>query len=214
MLTHMATSYVRSQIGHFQRWLPTRSVFRARRTTRTSAIGLFLMLTLHGSTAAGQEHRVAESDTLPASTEQNSHSPATRMQLPVTPPEQLTRAFDRPEHDWSAGHRGADFAGHPGDAVLAPAAGEVSYVGKVVDRGVLVLVHDNGLRSSFEPIESSLTPGQRVTAGSVLGRIAVESDGLGHCGPDCLHWGVRIGDRYLDPLQLVQGAPSVLIPEH
>lgn len=212
MLIHMATLLLRSQIGFPSSLAPRRSAFKTRRITRSTVTGLLLLITFQGGPASGQELSSDGAESVLGAAELAGDYPTSRMQLPVAPPEQVTRAFDRPDHDWSAGHRGVDFAGHSGAPVLAPAAGEVTFAGKVVDREVLVLQHANGLRSSFEPIESALPPGQHVSAGTVVGHIATEDDGLGHCGLDCLHWGVRLDDLYLDPMQLVQDVPSVLLP--
>jgi murein DD-endopeptidase MepM/ murein hydrolase activator NlpD len=100
-------------------------------------------------------------------------------------------------------------AADDGAPVTSPAAGRVSFVGVVVDRPVLTVDHGNGLRSSFEPVESQLLPGDAVAEGTVLGRSLP-----GHCGATpCIHWGVRRGEVYLDPLSFVTDRrPSVLLP--
>lgn len=184
-----------------------------RQVARTTALALLLLVTLQGGPAvAGQQREFHDQGAVFAAFEDSSETPTTGMQFPISPPPQVTRVFARPDRDWSAGHRGVDFSGQPGDPVHAPAAGEVTFVGKVVDREVLVLQHESGLRSSFEPLTSTLSLGQHVNAGAIIGHVADEDDGLGHCGQDCLHWGVRLDDLYLDPLQFVQWAPSVLLP--
>ena len=39
------------------------------------------------------------------------------------------------------------------------------------------------------------------------------SGGPGHCGAtSCLHWGVRRDGEYVDPLELLEPAPVVLLP--
>jgi murein DD-endopeptidase MepM/ murein hydrolase activator NlpD len=78
-----------------------------------------------------------------------------------------------------------------------------------VDRRGITIDHGNGLRSSFEPVESTLRPGDAVAEGSVLGRALP-----GHCGgTPCIHWGVRRGDDYLNPLAFVMDLrPSILLP--
>ena len=45
----------------------------------------------------------------------------------------------------------------------------------------------------------------------LLGSVAA---GPGHCAPaTCLHWGLRRGEAYLDPMQWVlAGGPVVLLP--
>ncbi len=85
----------------------------------------------------------------------------------------------------------------------------MSYVGTVVDRPVITIDHGNGLRSSFEPVASSLAAGSAVAEGDVLGQVQA-----GHCGPapPCLHWGVRRGEDYVNPLAFVMDQrPSVLL---
>lgn len=135
------------------------------------------------------------------------------MRYPVPHPAHVLRAFDAPEHGWSAGHRGVDLLLQTQAPVLAPTAGSISFVGHVVDRGVLVIEHENGTRSSFEPVESDLVVGQWVETGAVVAHLDDPDGTRSHCGTPCLHWGVRAGDIYLDPLRLVLGEPSVLFPE-
>jgi len=82
-------------------------------------------------------------------------------------------------------------------------------VGVVVDRPVITIDHGNGLRSSFEPVESPLAAGSPVAAGQAIGTVLA-----GHCpAASCLHWGVRRGDDYVNPLQFVMDLrPSILLP--
>jgi hypothetical protein len=48
-----------------------------------------------------------------------------------------------------------------------------------------------------------------VDKGAELGTV----DGASHCPPGCLHWGVRQGEEYINPLQFVMDMrPSVLLP--
>ena len=130
---------------------------------------------------------------------------------PFRPRPAVLRAFDPPARPWLSGHRGVDLAAvHDGARVISPAAGTVSFVGIVVDRPVITIDHGNGLRSSFEPVASALTAGSAVAEGDVLGYVRT-----GHCGPapPCLHWGVRQGDDYVNPLAFVTDLrPSVLLP--
>ncbi|MEO5781064.1 MULTISPECIES: M23 family metallopeptidase [Arthrobacter] len=129
---------------------------------------------------------------------------------PLVPRPALIRAFDPPARPWLSGHRGVDLGtGVDPAAVLAPAAGTISFVGTVVDRPVITVDHGNGYRSSFEPVESTLLAGMTVGAGEVLGRSLP-----GHCGAlACIHWGVRRGEDYVNPLSFVVDLrPSVLLP--
>ena len=82
-------------------------------------------------------------------------------------------------------------------------------MGVVVDRPVITIDHGGGLRSSFEPVRSSLRRGDPVTKGQQLGVLEP-----GHCGQlPCVHWGVRRGEEYVDPLAFVMDLrPSVLLP--
>ena len=129
---------------------------------------------------------------------------------PLSPRPAVLRPFDPPAKPWLSGHRGVDLgAAHDGAEVTSPADGTVTFVGVVVDRPVITVDHGNGLRSSFEAVGSDLTPGAAVTEGGVLGWIQA-----GHCGPGpCVHWGVRRGEAYLNPLGFVTDLrPSILLP--
>lgn len=128
---------------------------------------------------------------------------------PVDVPIQVGRPFAPPEVRYGAGHRGVDLQAWPGDRVLAAGAGRVSYAGLLAGRGVVVVVHGD-LRTTYEPVTSSVTVGQSVSAGEPLGLLE-----LGHAGcaaPACLHWGLRRGEDYLDPLGLVDRGPARLLP--
>ena len=133
---------------------------------------------------------------------------------PLEPPPTPVRRFDLPLQPWLAGHRGVDLAAAEGTTVLAPAAGRVVFAGWVVNRPVLSIDHGGGLRSSFEPVQASVTVGQMVGRGSPIG-VAVsvdEASGL-HCRNGCLHWGVRLQEDYVNPLNYVTDRrPSVLLP--
>lgn len=136
--------------------------------------------------------------------------PAPVWSWPLSPRPAVRRAFDPPARPWLSGHRGVDLeAADDGAPLISPAAGTVSFVGTVVDRPVITIDHGNGLRSSFEPVASSLTAGAAVAEGDVLGQVQA-----GHCGPapTCLHWGVRRGEDYVNPLSFVMDQrPSVLL---
>jgi murein DD-endopeptidase MepM/ murein hydrolase activator NlpD len=131
---------------------------------------------------------------------------------PLSPRPAVLRAFNPPARPWLSGHRGVDLGtAFDGAPLVSPAAGTVSFVGTVVDRPVITIDHGNGLRSSFEPVASSLRAGSAVAEGDVLGKVQT-----GHCGPappPCLHWGVRRGEDYVNPLAFVMDLrPSVLLP--
>jgi murein DD-endopeptidase MepM/ murein hydrolase activator NlpD len=81
-------------------------------------------------------------------------------------------------------------------------------------RPVVSVEHDGGLRTSYEPVQAAVRPGQRVGTASAVGRLVV-----GHPGcpaPACLHWGAMWGPaqhaRYVDPLGLLADTPVRLKP--
>ena len=119
----------------------------------------------------------------------------------------VLRLFDPPAHRWSPGHRGVDLACDDG-IVGAPGGGVISFSGTVVDRGVVTITHADGLRTSLEPVADAPPAGTTVRAGDPVG--VVES--VGHCRRACVHWGVRRGETYLDPLSLLGREPVVLLP--
>lgn len=128
---------------------------------------------------------------------------------PLSPEPAVLRGFDPPDKPWLSGHRGVDLQAAPDAAqVTSPESGIVTFAGVVVDRPVITIDH-GGVRSSFEPVESSLAVGTAVSKGDVIGTVLT-----GHCGDTpCLHWGVRRGEEYLNPLSFVRDLrPSILLP--
>ncbi|MEV6566181.1 M23 family metallopeptidase [Streptomyces kronopolitis] len=130
----------------------------------------------------------------------------------------VLRGWDPPPSPWAAGHRGVDLGSSAGAAVRAAAPGKVTYAGTVAGRGVLTLeVSRSGrppLRTTYEPVDPTVHKGQRVTAGQ---QVAVLQRGPFHCRAPCLHWGLRRGTTYLNPLSLLPrsmllGGPSRLLP--
>lgn len=137
-------------------------------------------------------------------------APRAAWDWPLSPRPAVLRAFDPPDKPWMSGHRGVDLeAMHDGVPVTSPESGTVSFVGVVVDRPVITIDHGGGLRSSFEPVESPLTAGTPVAKGETIGTLQP-----GHCRAlACVHWGVRRGDAYINPLEFVTDRrPSVLLP--
>lgn len=127
-------------------------------------------------------------------------------------PEPLVRArFDPPAVRWSAGHRGVDLDAQAGTPVRSPGAGVVVHAAAVVDRGVVTVRHPDGLRSSLEPVTAQVAVGAVVAAGDLLGLVQ-EAPARTHCDPRCLHWGVRDGQTYLNPMSLLATEPVVLLP--
>lgn len=110
---------------------------------------------------------------------------------PVDAP--VVAEFEQPACTWCPGHRGVKFGLTDGDVVRAAAPGTVSFSGVVVDVRYVVVSHADGTRATYGGLRSSqLRRGQYVALGDRIG-IAGEQ----------LHFGLRDGDRYLDPEPLL-----------
>src|SRR6185312_12906948 len=112
----------------------------------------------------------------------------------------VVHPFEAPASVYGAGHRGADLAATPGTAVLAANDGVVSFAGSVAGTLHVTITHAGGLRTSYSFLASvAVRRGQSVARGDVVGT-------AGGTGPDhdgtVLHLGLRVGDRYVDPMQL------------
>jgi murein DD-endopeptidase MepM/ murein hydrolase activator NlpD len=137
-------------------------------------------------------------------------SPSTLWTAPLPGDPVVTRPFEPPPHPYGRGHRGADLAGTAGAAVLAAGDGVVAFAGMVAGRPLLSIDHAHGLRTTYEPVDPSVGAGQPVSRGSPVGTLAV-----GHAGcpvEACLHWGLRRGETYLDPLVLLRPPRVRLLP--
>lgn len=129
---------------------------------------------------------------------------------PLQPRPAVVRGFDKPEHDWLPGHRGVDLAGSPGQQVLAAGGGTVVFAGTVAGKPVLSIDHPGGLRTTYEPVTPSIPVGRTVDRGTAIGTLD-----RGHSGcpvSACLHWGLRRGRDYLNPLGLIHQRPIRLKP--
>ena len=136
--------------------------------------------------------------------------PAGRWAWPLDPEPEVVRRFAPPARAWTSGHRGVDLAAAVGQTVLAPSDGRVSWTGVIAGRALVVVLHDGGLRSTFEPVATARPVGTFVTRGDAIGQVASTP---GHCAPrTCLHWGVLRGETYLDPLTFVGRARVILLP--
>lgn len=120
---------------------------------------------------------------------------------PLGPPApRVLRAYSPQSSPWGPGHRGVDLAGRPGQAVYAAGPGRVFYADRLAGRGVVAIDH-GALRTTYLPVRPSVHVGGRVASGT---RIGVLEGGRLHCRVTCLHWGLRRGALYLDPLNLVR----------
>lgn len=127
----------------------------------------------------------------------------------------VLRGWEPPATVYGRGHRGVDLAAPPGSPVRAVAPGRVSFAGRVAGRGVVsVELAGTDLRTTYEPVTASVEKGAELAAGEVVG--TVEPTGS-HCTSTCVHWGLRRGEAYLDPLSLLppwllHRGPSRLLP--
>ncbi|QXG76891.1 M23 family metallopeptidase [Modestobacter sp. L9-4] len=129
---------------------------------------------------------------------------------PFTGGPTVTRPFVPPPSPYAPGHRGVDLAAVPGRPVLAAVAGVVVFAGLVAGRPVVSVDHPGGLRTTYEPVVPSVAAGQAVGLGTPLGELTAGHAG---CPADaCLHWGLRRGGTYLDPLSLLRPPRVRLLP--
>lgn len=124
-------------------------------------------------------------------------------------PFRMERPFEATPHRYGAGHRGIDLRALDSTTTHAPADGVVAFAGMVAGRGILTIDHGAGLVTTLEPVVTTLEPGTPVTAGDVVGTLALG----GHTSPGGLHFGVRLHGEYINPLLLLGGVPrAVLLP--
>src|SRR5579885_3689597 len=111
-------------------------------------------------------------------------------------------SFD-PAHPYAAGeHRGIDVAGTPGEAVLAPRAGSVTFAGSVPGSGrAVTITTDDGYAVSLTHLGSvDVAEHVAVQEGDAIGRVGTGGEGE-HPEP-YVHLGVRVASQdqgYLDP---------------
>ncbi len=134
---------------------------------------------------------------------------------PFDQPTQLVNEYRQPNSDYAAGHRGVDYLVSLNQPILAPADGEIRFVGLVVDRWLLTISHPNGQISEFEPACTDLSQGDRVTRGQPIAWVCEALPNYRqHCDQmRCLHFSLRQSGLYLSPLALIGGLnPSRLLP--
>ncbi len=136
-------------------------------------------------------------------------SPQWRLPLVGVNPKDISKGFDPPDghtHD-SRGHRGVDFPADPGSAVYSVGAGVVFFIGIIAGKPTVSINHGihprfgpRPFRSTYEPVVSSLSRGDYISAGQFIGYTVL---GNSHCSMTCLHLGLKIDkDHYLNPTLL------------
>lgn len=144
---------------------------------------------------------------------QKASAEQARWQWPLPGRPRLVRSFAPPPQPWLPGHRGVDLAGVTGASVLAAGGGMVRYAGTLAGRGVISIEHADGLRTTYEPVTAIVRIGDEVAAGTPIGVLDSGHAGCSATTPDsCLHWGLRRGDQYLDPLAVLGLGRVRLLP--
>lgn len=131
----------------------------------------------------------------------------------------ISARFDLPfingGSEYARGHRGIDFPASVGEEVHAVGDGIVYFAGVIAGKPTVSIDHGDRLkifglrvRSTYEPVRSTLVIGQRVARGEVIG---VMSHGNSHCSGKCLHFGLKVDtDNYVNPALLWVVSPSLL----
>lgn len=132
-------------------------------------------------------------------------SGAVRYELPVSA--EVLRPFDAPDHSYGPGHRGVDLAAAAGTVVRAAGAGEVVFAGSVAGANWVTVAHADGIRTSYGHLgRLAVRSGQAVAIGASVG--TATGDHGDRLRPEAgLHWSARLGDTYLDPLDLLGPPP-------
>jgi murein DD-endopeptidase MepM/ murein hydrolase activator NlpD len=105
------------------------------------------------------------------------------VEAPVTDP------YRQPACRWCPGNRGIEYGTSRGTAVWAVAGGEVTFSGTVAGHGYLVVRHADGMRATYGNLsDRSFTAGDIVVRNVIVGYTAGR-----------FHFGLRIGDTYVDP---------------
>ncbi len=134
---------------------------------------------------------------------------------PLWPAPRVVHPFDPPPQPWNPGHRGVDLTSDAGvENVLAVDDGVVTHVGAIAGRGTVSVLHDGDIKSTYEPVTSTLRVGDHVVRDQVIGSLDLAG---GHCLPiRCLHLGGLRREssgawNYFDPLFLLAPIEIVLL---
>jgi len=116
-------------------------------------------------------------------------------------PARVAVPFRSPGCRWCPGQRGLEYANRPGVTVRAAGQGTVVFAGPVAGVVWVTVDHGGDLRTSYGPLRRVLVRrGASVVAGTAIASAA-----------GALHFGVRMGGRYVDPAGLL-GQPVHLVP--
>ncbi len=117
-------------------------------------------------------------------------APSSRYRPPLPGP--VADRFRPPTSPYGPGNRGWEYRGVAGRPVRAAGDGVVAFAGQVGGPKVVSLDHPDGLRTTYSWLNSTtVRRGEHVSRGAIVGFAL-----------DVVHFGVRRGDRYLDPALL------------
>jgi hypothetical protein len=112
----------------------------------------------------------------------------------------ISRPFDAPDGIYGAGHRGVDYALPTGTRIRAAGAGRVTFAGNVAGLLAVTVQHPAGVRTTYSVLSRILVAaGDEVQQGQWIGLSGVTHPGA---APG-LHFGVKVGDAYVDPATLL-----------
>ncbi|HEX2850513.1 MAG TPA: peptidoglycan DD-metalloendopeptidase family protein [Acidimicrobiales bacterium] len=138
----------------------------------------------------------------PASTGSREPQNVVAYTPPVDAP--IVDPFRAPATPYAAGNRGIDYETTPGTPVRASAGGEVVFAGQVAGATHVVVLHADGVRTTYAFLD---------TATVARGDSVEQGDAVGTAGTR-LHFGARVGDEYVDPLELLRASASSTLHAH
>jgi murein DD-endopeptidase MepM/ murein hydrolase activator NlpD len=157
------------------------------------------------------QQRIAEESARAMAVSRASHGTPRMWQTPFVPPRQtrITSGFGHGRvfnEQVQSRHMGTDFAGAPGEPVLAPARGVVALVDSFYLGGnVIYIDHGAGLVTAYLHLSAhEVSQGDAVEPGQVIGRVGA----TGRVTGPHLHWIVRYGAITVDGLSLLALAGS------
>ena len=112
----------------------------------------------------------------------------------------IMRPFEAPLSPYGPGHRGVDYAVPAGTRVRAAADGTVIFEGPVAGSLAVTIQHEGNVRTTYSVLSQILVhAGDPVRQGEWVGLSGTTHPGQ---GPG-LHFGVKVGDAYVDPSTLL-----------
>ena len=120
---------------------------------------------------------------------------------PVDAP--VSDPYREPACRWCPGNRGIEYRVRPHTVIRSVAAGVVTFSGSVAGVDYVVVAHADGRRTTYGSlVDRSVGRGDRVAGRSRIGSATGR-----------FHFGLRVGDRYVDPTPLLgrlEGTPRLI----